>query len=403
MYSRIIALLLVCIVAISGIIAVCLFFPNRIIKTEKLCAVHVDSEVNEDKHSVDTSIEDSEGSATIELSVKTDSQNLKKIYREYFNNNYSDDNKVCLIDITHDGANDMIVFSEDGDLSIGIDIFSVKNGRVVKTAETGIHSWRAGLFLTSNSGTVNFVEETSGISTGAGSVECREFYIDNSGKEIEIKSFDKYLDMGEDYTAFINVWEKEVENHYGKGYKNLWLLDVNEFTHNSSVTLKCNYMKVDSNDYFGINNPVEKQNGNIIDTLVEGDWCGFSWQSPSYQKLVFHRDGTFDVYEIGPDYSQGELTAMAYSIKRGNTYTVDNDGTIHLYYDEFPASYFVNATYDEDEDIIISEWHEDYDEFAEKYCQFRYCFLHFPDGIDDDYAIRNCSDYSCSLLYDEKD
>lgn len=342
---------------------------------------------------------------------KIDSKKVKNIYKEYFNKNYKNNEKVnvYIADVTHDGQDDMLV-SYLSNFFFTFHVYTIVGNKAQLIYEGGFHNNRQCVFLTSDKGSCNIVSFYTGICTGAGSNVCEEYYITNSGEKKEINSFELYYDYRkEDFEIYKNKWSAMVEKNYGKNYSKLYQFDVTEYSM-SDFKISCKKLPNSPKEVFGDNNEIT----NLITTvnnsvdlksiLVKGAWAMFSWQSISHHRIIFHNDGTYDLYDVNTYYSCKYNNYM-YSGK----YKVEGNEVYIFGAQEFPLNVFSHATYSETEDYLISDWIyncegeiDDYGNKSSSYYYSKYAMIHFPEGMNDDY---NYSEYSerCCLLYDYKD
>ncbi len=186
----------------------------------------------EDEQSTENAVEETTETVTTATFEKpADQTNLssdEKAYYDYFYSNYGNDDLVCFADVTHDGKDEMIV----GDMTMyqqSLIVFTIKNGQVKKIYETeALSNSRATFFLTTASGQCNFVEEFWAIWSGSGTAGAREFYLTDSGQEVEVKSVEQQFgDIGYGspevpYEEAEAKFDEQIEKNYGKGYSTLY-------------------------------------------------------------------------------------------------------------------------------------------------------------------------------------
>ena len=114
-------------------------------------------------------------------------------YKAYFLDNYSMQDKVCLVDVTHDGTDEMIVITEidEGVKLYQGTVYSIIDGNVAKIYEksggadhaSGFFNW----YLTCNDGVWNLAEEYFGMWQGRGETGFKECYLSSNGDITEKK------------------------------------------------------------------------------------------------------------------------------------------------------------------------------------------------------------------------
>ncbi len=132
---------------------------------------------------------------TLEAQQDLSQENVRRLYKEFFNGNYRESDIVYLADVTHDGMEDMLVvhFSDAEGSTITGTVYTVENGLVVPVYSNSGSSFHVGGFygwyLIPVEGTsyYNLCEETFGMWQGFGVLTFEEYSLDNQGNRTSVE------------------------------------------------------------------------------------------------------------------------------------------------------------------------------------------------------------------------
>ncbi len=150
-----------------------------------------------------------------------------EIYKEFFYSNFSKNDFVYLIDVTHDGEKEMIAIDDNTDSDDPYDatayIYTVSDGEVERLSEFrfGNHAVGALYLCAAADGNYNLGLEYWGMWQGYGTVYFEEFYFDEYGDEVEVDTV-LYTTESEDeddatvysYEAYIKAINKKRVNFF---------------------------------------------------------------------------------------------------------------------------------------------------------------------------------------------
>ena len=169
---------------------------------------------------VSTSTERGTETTAVTTQSPVSSENAKKLYKDCFLNHYdTSSDLVCLKDVTHDGIDDMIVICHDAeDIVYSGIIYTIIDSSVTKIYEKQGTLQHIGNFfnwyLVENNGIWNLAEEYFKMWQGTGETGFREYYLTNSGDEIEQNLI--YVESPDDdeFSGYIKQLDKAIENSY---------------------------------------------------------------------------------------------------------------------------------------------------------------------------------------------
>lgn len=150
-----------------------------------------------------------------------DPQQVRQQYADYFWEHYTQDDMVCLADVTHDGMEDMIVvhFADPDRMQILGYVYTLREGTVTEIYSKLGSSTHAGGFFgwylipVPGSEYYNLCEESFGMWQGMGILSFREYLLDEEGNEIETDYL--YVDSSEEGSHDENgyITEAAYENY----------------------------------------------------------------------------------------------------------------------------------------------------------------------------------------------
>lgn len=126
---------------------------------------------------------------TVAISMVSDDP--EEVFKEYFINNYSAKDMVCLVDVTHDGYQDMLVIHQEDVQQYGGYVYICKEGAVDLIYEKHGGTVHAGGFFNwyviPRGEYWDLAEEFFGMWQGMGETSFSEYYIQNDGNVVQVK------------------------------------------------------------------------------------------------------------------------------------------------------------------------------------------------------------------------
>lgn len=121
----------------------------------------------------------------------------KAIYKKAFDEDFHPEDRVCFIDLTHDGKAEMVAFDATSDLNLNSFYVYTLNGesaqRIYEQADDGLQH---NMYFTGFSGEANIVEKFDAVFADGGRYSVEEFYLNNSGDHMDVSKI--AVDFGGD-------------------------------------------------------------------------------------------------------------------------------------------------------------------------------------------------------------